>query len=251
MAVRYVEIGQHPDIRRELRGTLAEVLTAPSPNPGTFAMPEDVAGCFLEMGLDGKWTGASVGTMPKATADALYASGALANLATGATYRDTSGTSYSYQGAEVGWGHADGMIYCAVDPFSVVSAASTAAVDFAIATIKGGSIADGDILEVFFPSETAAGNVGNDQFAFFIGTAVVDNTSSASSSLTQVRCGVTKNGTTTRKIIATAFSALRTNTFSTTAIDWSVDQVIKVRITPATIGNSSYVRHISVKVTKC
>lgn len=62
MAARYVEIGQHPDIRRELRGTLAEVLTAPSPNPGTFAMPEDVPGCFLEMGLDGLWTGASVGS---------------------------------------------------------------------------------------------------------------------------------------------------------------------------------------------
>ena len=61
MAVRYVEIGQYPDVRREVRGTLAEILVSTA-NPGTYAAPEDVTGCFLEMGADGKWDGASVGS---------------------------------------------------------------------------------------------------------------------------------------------------------------------------------------------
>lgn len=61
MTARYVTIGQFPDVRIELRGKLSEILVSTA-NPGTFAMPEDVPGCFLEMGLDGKWTGASVGS---------------------------------------------------------------------------------------------------------------------------------------------------------------------------------------------
>ena len=101
MAARYVRIGQYPDYRDEIRGTLAEIL-ASTANPGTYAAPEDVAGCTLEMGADGLWTGASVGTLTQVQADSLVASGALANLATGATYRDTSGTQYTYS-AGVGW----------------------------------------------------------------------------------------------------------------------------------------------------
>ena len=100
MAARYVRIGQYPDYRDEVRGTLAEIL-ASTANPGTYAAPEDVAGCTLEMGADGKWVG-TLGSLSKATTDALYASGALANLATGATYRDTSGTQYTYS-AGAGW----------------------------------------------------------------------------------------------------------------------------------------------------
>ena len=100
MAVRYVEIGQYPDVRREVRGNLSEILVAAA-NPGTYAAPEDVTGTFLEMGTDGKWYG-DLGTMPKATADALHTSGALANLATGATYRDVNGTQYTYS-AGAGW----------------------------------------------------------------------------------------------------------------------------------------------------
>ena len=101
MAERYVRIGQYPDYRDEVRGTLAEIL-ASTANPGTYAAPEDVAGCTLEMGADGKWVG-TLGSLSKATADALYASGALANLATGATYRDTSGQQVTWGGAGVGW----------------------------------------------------------------------------------------------------------------------------------------------------
>ena len=100
MAARYVRIGQYPDYRDEIRGTLLEIL-ASTANPGTYAAPEDVAGCTLEMGADGKWVG-TLGSLSKATADALYASGALVNLATGATYRDTSGTQYTYS-AGAGW----------------------------------------------------------------------------------------------------------------------------------------------------
>ena len=83
-------------------GILQEILAATNIIAGSRALPNDVAGCTLEMGADGKWVG-TLGSLPKATADALYASGALANLATGATYRDTSGTQYTYGGAGAGW----------------------------------------------------------------------------------------------------------------------------------------------------
>ena len=82
MAERYVRIGQYPDYRDEVRGTLAEIL-ASTANPGTYAAPEDVAGCTLEMGADGLWTGASVGTLTQVQADALVASGVLASVKTG------------------------------------------------------------------------------------------------------------------------------------------------------------------------
>lgn len=163
----------------------------------------------------------------------------------------SNGQQISWRGAGVGWRLADGLLYCAVDPFSVVSAASTSPVDFVVTTIPGGTFGDGDILEVILPSETGASNVGNDTFALVIGSVVVDGATAAGALLAQVKFGVTKNGTTTRKIIAAATAGFRTNLFSTTAIDWSIDQIIKVRITPATTGNSSYVRHIMARLTKC
>lgn len=82
MAARHVLIGQYPDYRDEIRGTLLEIL-ASTANPGTYAVPEDVAGCTLEMGADGLWTGASVGTLTQAQADALVASGAMAKVKAG------------------------------------------------------------------------------------------------------------------------------------------------------------------------
>lgn len=162
-----------------------------------------------------------------------------------------NGVPYSWGGAGVGWRRADGLLYCAVDPLAVVNAASTSPVDFVVTTIPGGTFGDGDILEVILPSETGASNVGNDAFALVIGSIVIDSAAAAGALLTQVQLGVTKNGTTTRKIIAAATTGFRTNLFSTAAIDWSIDQIIKVRITPATTGNSSYVRHITARLTKC
>lgn len=96
MAVRYVEIGQYPDVRREVRGALAEILVSTA-NPGTYAAPEDVTGTFLEMGADGKWYGASVGALTQAQADALYASGAMATVKVG-TPGNVSGVPYSWSG---------------------------------------------------------------------------------------------------------------------------------------------------------
>ena len=126
MAVRYVEIGQYPDARREVRGNLSEILVAAA-NPGTYAAPEDVTGCFLEMGAKGgKWYG-DLGTMPKATADALYASGALVNLATGATYRDTSGTQYTYS-AGAGWVVSGGVRFGRANIKEQNTAANTPAI---------------------------------------------------------------------------------------------------------------------------
>lgn len=68
MAARYVRIGQYPDYRDEIRGNLLEIL-ASTANPGTYAAPEGVAGCTLEMGDDGLWTGfcGSVGALPTST----------------------------------------------------------------------------------------------------------------------------------------------------------------------------------------
>lgn len=163
----------------------------------------------------------------------------------------SNGQQISWGGAGVRWRRVDGLLYCAVDPLAVVNAASTSPVDFVVTTIPGGSFGDGDILEVILPSETGASNVGNDAFAIVIGSTVIDSATAASALLTQVQFGVTKNGATTRKIIAAATTAFRANVFSTTAIDWSIDQIIKVRVTPATTGNSSYVRHIMARLTKC
>ena len=84
-------------------GTLQEILAGTGIAAKVRALPNDVAGCTLEMGADGKWVG-TLGSLSKATADALYASGALANLATGATYREPiNGVPYSWGGAGVGW----------------------------------------------------------------------------------------------------------------------------------------------------
>lgn len=162
-----------------------------------------------------------------------------------------NGTPYSWGGAGVGWLRVDGLLYCAVDPLAVVNAASTSPVDFVVTTIPGRAFGDGDILEVILSSETGVSNVGNDSFVLVIGSTVIDGTTAAAALLTQAQFGVTKNGTATRKIIAAAATSFRTNLFSTTAIDWSIDQIIKVRVTPATTGNSSYVRHIIVRLTKC
>jgi len=85
--------------------TLSEIL-AITPAVQTVADATDVPGVRLEWmktteNPTGAWYG-DLGTMPKAAADALYASGALANLATGATYRDTSGVPSVYQPG-AGW----------------------------------------------------------------------------------------------------------------------------------------------------
>ena len=100
MAVRYVRIGQHPDYRDEVRGTLAEILAAPA-NPGAFAVPDDVTGCFLEMGADGKWAGPSVGNLTQAQADALVSSGAMASVAVGT--QGTVDSSQVYYGVGNRW----------------------------------------------------------------------------------------------------------------------------------------------------
>ena len=93
MAARYVRIGQYPDYRDEIRGTLAEIL-ASTANPGTYAAPEDVAGCTLEMGADGLWTG-SLGTLTQAQADALVAAGVMGNV--------RAGTPAEIDGVHVRW----------------------------------------------------------------------------------------------------------------------------------------------------
>ena len=87
---------------RKISGSLAYILSQTNVKQGTKAAPNDVAGCTLEMGADGLWTGASVGTLTQVQADALVASGVLATVKT-ATPATVNGQSVQWGGAGVGW----------------------------------------------------------------------------------------------------------------------------------------------------
>ena len=81
-------------------GTLQEILAGTGIAAKVRALPNDVAGCTLEMGADGKWVG-TLGSLSKATADALVASGAMASVAVG-TPGNIAGVHVVY-GPGVGW----------------------------------------------------------------------------------------------------------------------------------------------------
>ena len=82
-------------------GTLQEILSGTGIAAKVRALPNDVAGCTLEMGADGLWTG-NLGTLTQAQADALVASGALATVKVG-TPGTVGVTLVRYGGAGVGW----------------------------------------------------------------------------------------------------------------------------------------------------
>ena len=82
--------------------TLGTSVTQTTVPVGSKARPTDVAGCTLEMGADGLWTGASVGTLTQVQADALVASGAMATVKAG-TPGNVAGTLVCYGGVGVGW----------------------------------------------------------------------------------------------------------------------------------------------------
>ncbi len=160
MAVRYVEIGQYPDVRREVRGNLSEILVATA-NPGTYAAPEDVTGTYLEMGTDGLWTGASVGTLTQVEADTLYASGALASVKVG-TPVTSAGTQRQWGGAGVGWVIDDPLFATKIgflgDSIANGSTAGNALYAFPQQTVYlcGGRVAIQDSIEAGVPGETTA-----------------------------------------------------------------------------------------------
>ena len=116
MAARYVRIGQYPDYRDEIRGTLLEIL-ASTANPGTYAAPEDVAGCTLEMGADGLWTG-NLGTLTQAQADALVAADVMGNVKAG-TLGTTAGTLVHWDG--LGWWAVSGISRLSKAPTNIPS----------------------------------------------------------------------------------------------------------------------------------
>ena len=81
---------------------IAALLAQPC-RAGVRAVPNDVTGCFLEMGADGKWAGPSVGSFPsRADLDALPAE-ALAALSVGVS-AEAGGVTYTWQGSLKGWG---------------------------------------------------------------------------------------------------------------------------------------------------
>lgn len=92
-------------------GTLQEILAGTGIAAKVRALPNDVAGCTLEMDAGGLWTG-NLGTLTKAQADALVAAGVMETVKAGA--KSTVSTSdYSWNG--VGWvaayGGAVGTLY--------------------------------------------------------------------------------------------------------------------------------------------
>ena len=100
MAARYVRIGNYPDYRDELRGTLAEILATGNANDDTYAAPSDVAGCTLEA-KGGKWYG-HLGSLTSAQYAAI--SGSLGNLGAGSTAKavDAFGNVTNYDFVQTG-----------------------------------------------------------------------------------------------------------------------------------------------------
>lgn len=77
--------------------TLGTSVTQTTVPAGSKARPTDVAGCTLEMGADGLWTG-NLGTLTQAQADALVAAGVMGEVNVGT--RATVGTiEYSWSGS--------------------------------------------------------------------------------------------------------------------------------------------------------
>lgn len=101
MATRTIRIGNYPDYRDEIRGTLSEILALPMSqvNRGTFANPEDVEGCTLEMSPVG-WKGSLGAFASEAERDTLTGGN------TGSLY--ASGVTASVSGGPVTWQGAAG-----------------------------------------------------------------------------------------------------------------------------------------------
>lgn len=141
----------------------------------------------------------------------------------------------------------DEPVVSIADPFSVVSAASTAVVDYLLCTLPANTTRSGEVWELFSPHETASGNTGNDGCGLVLSSALIDSATASANTNSQFRCGIVRNGSLTRKIVSSAASGLRTNLYSSTLVDYSQPIDVKIRITPATIGNSSYIRHASFR----
>lgn len=81
-------------------GTLQEILAGTGIAAKVRALPNDVAGCTLEMGADGLWAG-NLGTLTQAQADALVAAGVMASVKAGASAQ-VDGGPVTWRGAAAG-----------------------------------------------------------------------------------------------------------------------------------------------------
>ena len=128
--------------------SLVEILSATKIPTGIRARPFDVAGCTLEMGADGLWTGASVGTLTKEQGDALVASGVMGNVKVG-----TPGT---VEGSLMRW---DGLAWVAVGGSGpVVKALSNPSYPYAMLSGAVASISAGYTVSnvIALPADTVA-----------------------------------------------------------------------------------------------
>jgi hypothetical protein len=131
------------------------------------------------------------------------------------------------------------------DPHSVISAASTTAVDLTWLTIPAGLIGDGEEWEHSFPSETGT-NTGSDAITIIHGNSGVLYAATVSASTS----GNITRSNRSSGIIARIFQSVNTSVVTgvqRSSIDSSVDQTLKLRITPATIGNTTYIRRAQLR----
>jgi len=151
-----------------------------------------------------------------------------------------------YMTASSRWGVCPGEVVAAqTDPHSVVTAGSTANVDITWLTVPAGIIGDGEEWEFSFPTETGA-NTGSDTTIIIHASSGVLSASTAANStsgnIARFYRSLTVLARTFQITNASVVTGIQRNT-----IDSSVSQPLKIRITPATIGNSTFVRHAQLR----
>lgn len=101
---------------RQAYGELQAILRRDNVPPGVKAEPDDITGTSLEMGADGLWAGASVGTLTQVQADALVSSGAMGKV--------QIGTPAEIDGKHARWTGTAWQSDLIVGPFTDIPAAN-------------------------------------------------------------------------------------------------------------------------------
>jgi hypothetical protein len=147
-----------------------------------------------------------------------------------------------YMAATSRWGVCAGeCIAFSVDPHSVVTAGATTPVDLAWFTIPAGMIGDGEEWELSTPSEAAA-NTGNDSVIQIIATVIFQTGPNNPSQYSSMILRVNR----TASILARAFSIFGSSIQRST-LNFANAIPIVLRITPATIGNTTYIRRAQIR----
>jgi hypothetical protein len=198
---------------------------------------------FIKQTSTKKATSAQVRTLPiYATYAALPSTGvvdgqeALVNRLVGAGY-----FRVRYDLANARWNVAMGeVIASANDPHSVVTAGAVTPVDVTWFTLPADMIGDGQEWEFAFPYEAANGNTGNDSTVIFLTAATLASQTAAGNTIVPNIQRYSRNGTNLRPILR--LGATVNTSIANFSNNVGIEKDVIIRITPATIGNSSYVR---------